>query len=193
MAERKPKGYWKDKFKEEYSETASALVGAGYEEGDLADYFGVTRTAIQSWKNTFPEFDRACKGGKHKMIKRMVAKTMLEAAGYDYSTSKTRVIKDKFGNVEKVEETTFKNHQPANNNLLIFLLCNLSHQLGLADEEAWQSKQKLEIDSRELKVQITGEVAKDQIIKLAGKLLESANETDKKQIDCKVVDGRDGV
>jgi hypothetical protein len=111
----------------------------------------------------------------------------LAAVGYDYDTSKTRTIKDPEGNVIKVEETKFKSHQAANHNLLMFLLCNLSHQLGDTEEDKWQSKQKMEIEqNKNVNIQITGEVASQQIRKLAGRLLGDLDNT--KKVNSTVID-----
>jgi hypothetical protein len=175
-----------DLYKSEYCEQAERLSAVGFTEKDLAYNFGVPEGAIKRWKINFPEFKDACTAGRHFVLKKMVAKGLMEAVGYDYKSSKTRIIKDAKGNVQKIEETHFTNHQPANNNLLLFLVCNLSHQLGLAPEEAWQSKQKMEIESKNVSMEITGKVAADQIEKLAGKLIEAEDE--RKKIDSVVIE-----
>jgi hypothetical protein len=175
-----------DLYKPEYCEQAERLSAVGFTAKDLAYNFGVPEGAVKKWKEKFPEFKDACTAGRHFVLKKMVAKGLMEAVGYDYKSSKTRIIKDAKGNVQKIEETHFTNHQPANNNLLLFLVCNLSHQLGLNPEEAWQSKQKMEIESKNVSMEITGKVAADQIEKLAGKLIEAEDE--RKKIDSTVID-----
>ena len=171
---RRPYGYWVKKYKPEYAEIASRMVASDFTEDDLAYMLGISVQGIRAWKKAFPQFKTACTDGKHNQVKRLVAKSMLEAAGYDYKTKKTRVIKDAEGNITKTEETEFDNHQAANNNLLIFLLCNLSSQLGLGNEENWKSRQKLEIENKNLNVTITGELVGEQIERLAGRLLETS-------------------
>jgi len=181
---RRPYNYWVKKYKPEYAEIASRMVASDFTEDDLAYMLGISVQGIKAWKHAFPQFKTACTDGKHNQVKRLVAKSMLEAAGYDYKTKKTRIIKDAEGNITKTEETEFDNHQAANNNLLIFLLCNLSSQLGLGNEENWKSRQKLEIENRNLNVTITGELVSEQIERLAGRLLET-NPT--KVIESKVI------
>jgi len=171
---RRPYGYWVAKYKPEYAEIASRMVASDFTEDDLAYMLGISVQGIKAWKHAFPQFKTACTDGKHNQVKRLVAKSMLEAAGYDYKTKKTRIIKDAEGNITKTEETEFDNHQAANNNLLIFLLCNLSSQLGLGNEENWKSRQKLEIENKNLNVTITGELVGEQIERLAGRLLETS-------------------
>jgi len=178
--------HWVDRYKPEYAEQAERLKAVGFTNKDLAYNFGISLYGLKTWRDKFPDFKAACNRGKHFIIKKIAAKGLMEAVGYNYETSKTRIIKDKDGNVQKIEETHFKNHQAANNNLLIFLLCNLAHQLGLAPEENWTSKQKMEIEQKNMNVEITGKVAADQIERLAGALLKE--EETRKQINSTVVE-----
>lgn len=165
--------HYKNLYKPENADITGRLVAAGFTEKDLAFTFNVPLEAIDAWKRNEPAFMLACVEGKQREKKKLVAKSLLAAVGYDYETSKTKTHKDADGIITKIEETKFKSHQPANHNLLMFLLCNLSHQLGDEESESWQSKQKLEVDqTRNVTVNITGELATEQIRKLAGKLLE---------------------
>ena len=52
--ERKPQGYWTEKYLEEYDEIASRLIGAGFTEQNLADTFSVPASAIKGWKRSIP-------------------------------------------------------------------------------------------------------------------------------------------
>lgn len=163
--------HYKSLFKPEYIDVAERLVAAGFTEKDLAYTFNVSHGAVDSWKRNNPAFKAACEEGKRREKKRLVAKALLSAVGYDYETSKTKYHKDKAGEVLKSEVTEFKNHQPANHNLLMFLLCNIDHQLG---DKEWFSKHKLEIDeTKNIKVTIDGKIASEQIQHLAGKILEN--------------------
>jgi hypothetical protein len=182
---RKPFGYWRDKYKPEYADIASRLAAVGFTEKDIAHTLGVTDTAIKSWKHSFDSFREACENGKHDQLKRMAAKAMLESVGYDYQSKKTRIIKDTDGNIQKIEETVFDNHQSPNPNLILFLMCNLSSQLGLEGIDAWKSRQKMEIENRNINLTISGELVSDQINKLAGRLL---GESETKQVESKIVD-----
>lgn len=164
-------GYWQTLYKPEYAEIASRLSSVGFTADDIAHTLGVDPKAIANWKTHFPAFKEAVLDGRRSQLKRMAAKAMLEAVGYDYSTSKTEVSRDAEGNVKGTKEVVFTNHQSPQPNLLIFLLCNLSSQLGLENEAAWKSRQKLEIESKSINLTISGELVSEQITKLAGKLL----------------------
>jgi len=164
-------------YKPEYSEMASRFVAAGFTIEALSYLMGVSPSTIKNWKNKYPEFKAACTEGKQNVKRRLIAKGLLESMGYDYETSKTKTIEDAEGNLVKTETTTFKNKQPANHNLLMFILCNLDRQLG---EDEWRSKHTLEVDNKTLNVTIDGEIVNDDIKRLAGKIF---GESDRKQIE----------
>jgi len=172
--------YYKSLFKPEYIEIAERLCGAGFTSKDLAYTFNVPYYAVDGWRRKIPAFKEACKAGRKQTKKRLVAQMILSSVGYDYSTSKTRTIQDAEGNIQKVETTEFKNHQPANHNLLMFALCNIDRQMG---DNEWHSKHKLEIENnKNINIQIDGQLASEQIAKLAGKLLNEIPE--RKHIEC---------
>jgi len=166
-------------YKPDMAKIAGRLVAAGFEEKDLGYVFGCSKHTIHTWKKRYPEFKDACSEGKRREKKKLVAQALLSAIGYDYNTCKTKTIRDKEGNVIKSEVTSFDNHQPSNDRLLVFLLCNIDNQLG---DNEWHSKQKLEIEQKNINVTITGEIASEQIQKLAGKLL---TDSPRKRIESK--------
>ena len=118
-------------------------------------------------------------------MKRIVAAGLKAAEGYDYETKKTKKMYNADGTqVEMVEEQTITNHQPANASLAQFMLCNMSNQLKLDEDEAFKAKQKVEVESKSLTVNISAELVGDQIDRLAGKLLGG----NKKQIEANFVE-----
>lgn len=166
-----PPGYYVSLYKPEYAETASRLVAVGFTEDDVAYALGVPKAAITNWKANLPEFKTVYKDGKRDQLKRMAAKAMLEAVGYDYETKRVETTRDADGNIKSTKEIVFNNHQSPQPNMLLFLMCNLSSQLKLDDEDAWKSRQKMEIESKSINLTVTGELVSSQIQKLAGKLL----------------------
>jgi len=174
------------KYKPEYTETAARLIGANFSQKSLAYLLGVSEWTIGEWKRKYPEFKEACEDGKRSIKRRLVSNGLLESLGYEYETSKTKVTKDAEGNILKTEITTFKNKQPPNHNLLMFILCNLDRQIG---DDEWKSKHSIEVDSKTLNVSIDGKVDSEQIKKLAGKIL---GESGQKQIESIVVPDEHG-
>jgi hypothetical protein len=182
--ERKPQGYWTDKYLSEYDGVASRLIAVGFNEIDLSNTFNVPESAIKGWKRSFPSFKKACNEGKRGQLKRLASSILKEAEGYDWMSTKIKTEYDAKGNVVKVEKQDIPMHQAGNANLAIFAACNISNQLKLPDEEAFKSRQKVEVENKNLNVNISAELIGDQIDRLAGKLL-SCNA---KQIEAEVVE-----
>lgn len=186
--ERKPQGYWTGMYREEYDDIASRLVGSGFNEQNLADTFGVPKSAIKGWKRSFPSFKRACNDGKRGQLKRLAASSFREATGYDWTAVKTKTTYtvDADGNkvVSGIEEQKIPMHQAGNASLATFMMCNISNQLKLVDEEAFKSKQKVEVENKNLNVTISAELVGEQIDRLAGHLLNGSS----KQIEAEVID-----
>ena len=169
--ERMSQGHWTKQYKPEYDDIVSRLIGSGFSENDLAYTFDVPASAIKGWKRSFPSFKKACNDGKRGQLKRLVASGMKEATGYDWMSVKTKTEYDAKGNVVKVEKQDIPMHQAGNASLAMFMVCNISNQLKLDDEEAFKSRQKVEVENRNLNLSFTAELVGDQIDKLAGKLL----------------------
>ena len=89
-----------------------------------------------------------------------------------------------------MKEEELENFQTPDNTMLVFLICNLTRQLELEDDEAWLSKQKLEIESRNLSVSITSDQITQQIERLAGNLL-SEDDSNRKKVEATITDSGD--
>lgn len=183
--ERKPQGHWTALYKPEYDGVASRLIAVGFSENDLADTFDVPAFAIKGWKRSFSSFKKACNDGKRGQLKRIVASGLREATGYDWIATKTKTIygADKT-TVEKIEVQEIPMHQAGNATLATFMMCNISNQLKLGDEDAFKSRQKVEVENKNLSINISAELVGEQIDRLAGKLLSG----DVKQIDANIVE-----
>lgn len=182
---RMPQGHWTSMYRPEYDDISARLIGSGFSENDLSYTFNVPASAIKGWKRSFPSFKKACNDGKRGQLKRLVASGMREATGYDWMSTKTKTEYDAKGNVVKTEKQDIPMHQAGNATLATFMMCNLSNQLKLADEEAFKSKQKVEVENKNLNFTITAELVGDQIDRLAGKLLSGG---EAKQIEADTVE-----
>jgi len=168
---RKEQGHWTEQYRPEYDDISSRLIGSGFSENDLGYTFNVPESAIKGWKRSFPSFKKACNDGKRGQLKRLAASGMKEATGYDWMSTKTKTEYNAEGKVVKIEKQDVPMHQAGNATLATFMLCNLSNQLRLDDEEAFKSKQKVEVENKNLNFTITAELVGEQIDRLAGKLL----------------------
>jgi len=158
-----------DKFKPEYIDVAARLIAAGFTRKGLGDVFDVNPSTITKWKKAFPQFKEACENGKRLQLKRMVAKAMINAAGYDYENVKRTITKNATGDIIKDEETIEKKHQAGNYNLMSFLLINLDRQLG---ETNWSFRKDLKVeDHRKIQVNI-GTAESDRLADLCKGFLE---------------------
>jgi hypothetical protein len=181
---RRPQGYWTALYKQEYDDIVSRLIGSGFSENDLAYTFNVPASAIKGWKRSFPSFKKACNDGKRGQLKRLAASGMREATGYDWMSTKTKTTYNADGTVDKVEKQDIPMHQPGNASLAMFMMCNISNQLKLGDEDAFKSRQKVEVENKNLNFTVTAELVGEQIDKLAGKWLSSGI----KQVEANIVD-----
>ena len=186
--ERMPQGHWTSKYRVEYDAIASRLIGSGFNEHDLAHTFDVPESAIKGWKRSFPSFKKACNDGKHGQLKRLVDNSLKEATGYDWMATKTKTEYDADGSVIKIEKQDIPMHQAGNATLATFMMCNLSNQLRLKDDEAFKSKQKVEVENKNLSINISAELVGEQIDRLAGKLLSEGNT---KQIESEIIDNKE--
>jgi len=184
----------KPEFDMTFLEVVTRLAAAGVKESDIGFFMGVQQQDIDRWKKNIPQFAEALKSGKHSAKAYLIAQGLRAAAGYEYTDvnvkMKTKVL-DSGKVVSYPEEVSrFHKHQPPNPQLLMFMLCNLSRQLD-DDEDKWTSAHKIEVDKNEtVTFKITGEVASDQINRLAGQLLKERGLPDhqRKVIDCEVIE-----
>jgi len=167
-------------YKPDYVDIASRLISAGFSQADLAYAFCVNDKTIHRWRKSHPEFDAAIIEGKEGQKKRLVAKAMQGAGGYEYKTSKRVLTRNAEGRILKDEVREFVNHQPINHNLIIWLLCNISRQLG---DGEWQSKHTIEVDQKNVTLKIDGAEEFKRITDFAGKYLENRKTVESKEIN----------
>ena len=163
-----PHGRHQVEYRPEYADIACRLKAAGFSDQDVAYTIGVSASTIAAWKRKHEGFKSACEDGKREQKKRIVARAMKQALGYNYTEKNIKRTYDKEGNVIRREESEFQKENPGNERLLVFLLTNIDRQLG---DEEWKSVNKVEVDeSRSVKITVDGKSAKEQIKRLAGEL-----------------------
>lgn len=179
-----------ERFSKAYVGQVARMSAAGFSNADLCYVLGIDKFKLIEWRKKHPELDKAIKEGKKYELQRLLAKCYLAAEGYRYKTRKKTVTKDADGSVKQIKEEEFDNVQQPDNTMLVFLICNITRQLGLEDDEAWLSKQKLEIESKNLTVSVTADQITQQIERLAGNLL-SENDSNRKEVEATVKDTGD--
>lgn len=176
------------KYSPLFDSIASRLVASGFTQDDLGWGLNVNPSTVTLWKKRHPSFKRAIEEGKVGQRKRLVAKSFTAAAGYRYQTSKTKTIYDKDGGIVKTEQTLFDNEQPPNHNLIMFVLTNISRQLG---DDEWMTKRIVDVNEQRTIIKIDGKEEFDKISTFAGKYFSESDEErskKRKKIESKVAD-----
>lgn len=171
-----------------YIDIATRLAAAGIKEDDIGFILGVKPRVMKSWKNKIPLFHQALKEGRKLAKSYLIAQGLRAAAGYDYIERNvkyhTKIIDGKLVKYPG-EVSEYHKHQAPNAQLLMFMLSNLSRQLD-SGEDVWSSAHKVQVDeNKNISVTISGDMASQQINKLAGKILE---EEQRKQIESRVIE-----
>jgi len=75
-------------YKPEYNQQALKLTKLGAIDKDLAEFFNVSETTINNWKNEFPEFLESLKDGKFLVDSRVERSLYERAIGYKAKDTK---------------------------------------------------------------------------------------------------------
>ena len=150
------------KFDYKFVKMASRLMASGIRQEDLAFVMGVHPQTISRWKCKYPVFRKALEQGKEMAVSGLINTGLRAATGYEIEEATIEYEKDKDTNewVEVKKKVVTKQRDP-NSSLLMFFLTNLCPE---------HFRRKLEVDSRSVKLSMTGEDVKAGIQDLAGKL-----------------------
>jgi len=175
------------KFDLRYIELAEKLKAAGFTNDNLAYVFGVyDHSRIQEWMKRHPELRKAIENGRESARKKLIAKGLQSAWGYDYeeANEKWEVEKvglgpkgkgiplvDENGNSKMIlkSKSIFKKHKPPDPKLM----CTF---LAVLDPEFRHIWQRADAVSRSVTLKIDGKLESKKLEELAGKLLEEDSE-----------------
>lgn len=119
------------KYQEAYAEQARKLCLLGYTDADLADFFEVSESTINTWKIEHSKFLESIKKGKAVADGDVAEKLFHRATGYEHPEDDIRVVD---GSI--VITPTIK-HYPPDTTAAIFWLKN-------RQSKAWRDKQEVE-------------------------------------------------
>ena len=105
-------------YKPEYAEQARKLCLLGATDAELADFFNVTETTINNWKNDFPEFFESIKKGKLLADANVADRLYQRAMGYEAPDVDIRVVDG------QIIETPLTKYYPPDTPAAIFWLKN---------------------------------------------------------------------
>ena len=168
-------------FHTKYIEMAARLKAAGCSIEDIGVIFGFSESTIKAWARSYPAFKKAIDEGRKLAGKYVLAQAFRAACGYDYEEWNEKF--DKEGN--SLGKSVFHKHAEPNPKLIMWLMCNLS-------PEEWKSEHKITVQNdQNINVKLDGKIASEQIMRLAGKLVE--DQPKRKLIDATVTDGNTGT
>lgn len=118
-------------FKEEYAELAYKYCLLGATDKDLAQFFEVTETTINNWKNDYPEFFESIKKGKSEADAIIASSLYNRAKGAIINQQQAFKIKTVTYNdkgqkteIESIEIVNLQQEQPPDTTASIFWLKN---------------------------------------------------------------------
>lgn len=76
------------KYRKEFAEQATKLCRLGATDADMAEFFGVSESTINNWKNDHPEFLEALKSGKVEADATVADRLYQRAIGFQHEDVK---------------------------------------------------------------------------------------------------------
>lgn len=118
-------------------------------EAQIAKRLGINPSTFQKYKNEHDELREALMHGKEELIEDLKETMKRKAKGFHYTEKKTEVLKDEYGNVTSVKETTLDRYAPPDTGALHLLLKNLDETWRNDDAETMKlKKERLELDKQ---------------------------------------------
>lgn len=136
------------KYKSEYVVQVEKLCLLGATDKDIADFFEVSESTLNNWKNEHPEFLESIKKGKMLADANVAERLYKRALGYEAPDIDIRVIEN------QIVETPLIKHYPPDPTSAIFWLKN-------RQPEKWRDKQVQEIsgvDGSAVKIEMKKEI-----------------------------------
>jgi len=130
-------------YKEEYIEQVYKLCKLGSTDKDIADFFNVTETTINNWKDSEPKFFESLKRGKDAFDTIKVEGALKHRAiGYEHNETKVFCQDGQIITHEVVK------HYPPDTGAAAFWLKN-------RDPERWRDKQEIDHTTKGDKINLT--------------------------------------
>lgn len=143
MAKGKAKDGRPSKYKPEFSKQAYKLCLLGATDKGLANFFEVTESTLNLWKQQHPEFSESLKAGKEEADAVVASSLFHRATGYSHPDVDIKIFKG------KIIKTPLTKHYPPDSTAAIFWLKN-------RNPKQWRDKQEIEHSVSEKQVMIIG-------------------------------------
>lgn len=137
------------KYKKEYNEQVIKLCRLGATDIELADFFNVSESTLNTWKKEYPEFLESIKKGKIESDAEIANSLYNRAKGYSHKDTDIRVIGG------QIVETPIEKHYPPDTGAAFIWLKN-------RQPKKWRDKQEISVEQEEVK-KITIEVVNGRV------------------------------
>ena len=124
-------------YKPEYCEQVYKFCLLGATDEEIADFFNVTETTINRWKNLYPEFCVSIKKGKIIADAEVAASLFKRATGYEYKEVKSVPAVEGGDRKMVVKEVTIK-HIPPDPTSMFYWLKNRR-------PKEWRDKREVDV------------------------------------------------
>lgn len=131
------------KYKPEFAKQAYKLCLLGATDKRIADFFDVTESTLNLWKQEFPEFSESLKAGKEEADSVVAQSLFHRATGYSHPDVDIKLFKG------KIITTKLTKHYPPDSTAAIFWLKN-------RQPRQWRDKQEVEHTVAEKQVIVIG-------------------------------------
>lgn len=131
------------KYKPEFAKQAYKLCLLGATDKRIADFFDVTESTLNLWKQEFPEFSESLKAGKEEADSVVAQSLFHRATGYSHPDVDIKLFKG------KIITTKLTKHYPPDSTAAIFWLKN-------RQPKQWRDKQEVEHTVAEKQVIVIG-------------------------------------
>ena len=126
------------KYKEEYNEQAYKLCLLGATDKEIADFFEVTESTVNLWKENKEGFSESLKKGKQLADANVASKLYHRAIGYEHEEIITASYQGQITDMQEVVK-----HYPPDTTAAIFWLKN-------RDKKNWRDKQDIDLAVKEM-------------------------------------------
>jgi hypothetical protein len=123
-------------YKQEYAEQAYKLCLLGATDTKLADFFGVSESTLNLWKQAHPKFSESMSSGKDQADAEIAQALFHRAKGYSHPEVDVRVV------ASEIVQTPLTKHYPPDTQAASLWLRNRQPRL-------WRDKVDMELTGRD--------------------------------------------